>query len=292
MKLSRLILLVLPVLLLASCGGTDPKKPENPSSTSASTSVTSSTVNPYVRHLTLEEVVATFESAQNGVKKITNVQVKDNYIELTRNSETGNMDKKEQTLTEVSTLYTNSVIFSSYTAAHPDSASEYQTFGKYDATYGPKVEQYIAFNDSYDKINTIDVYSQIGESNKKNIVTSVNATLEEAEIHFNMLDSRFALIDPASEQDKLVTFAVDTKGYYDVVYKNSSEIEVSGTKKTTTIQKSFKFQSGQLFYETTSVNYKEEISDVLQNEYTLSYSAEFTYSSNGEFDRSKLPGAN
>lgn len=291
MKLSRLFAILIPLLLLASCSE-EPKKPVNPSSTSTSTTASTSTVNPYVRHLSLDEVIETFDSASQTIKNISKANITDFAMESTLNDSTGDMDKKEFKLTEVSTLFTNSVIFSTYTASNVEKIDEYSKFGRYDATYGPQIEQYIAFSDAFDKINTINVFKAIGASNKKNVVISEDATLVKADEKFKILDSRFTLIDPSEVKDKLVTFAVDTKGYYEIVYKNVVENTVSEIKTTTIEQKTYKFQSGQLFFEKVEKNYKEIKNEIVQKETSMSYSAEFTYSSNGGFDRSKLPEAN
>lgn len=294
MKLNRILLLLLPVTMLVSCGNSDPKKPENPSSTSTSITSSSSSVNPFVRHLTLDEVVETFETAKKGVKNITKASVVDSYYSATYNSETDDYDVVSNKLDELSTLYTNSVIFSTYTASNLDKPDDYIRFGKYSNEYGAEVEQYIAINDSFNKINTIDVYKKIGESNKKNIVNSVDSTLKNAEEKFTMLAVKFELIDPEEEQEKLTTFAVDSKGYYEITHTNYSETD-DGIKITTFIQqKTYRFQSGQLFYETVKTSYKEVFSQTskLNVESVESYTAEFSYSTNGEFDRSKLPEAN
>lgn len=298
MKLSRSILIILPALMLASCGGGDPKQPVGPTTSASSPSTSSSVVNPYVRHLTLEEVVSTFQEASRTLNKITNVSVKDSYVEATLNGETGAYDKKEYVLNEVSALFTNSVIFTSFTAANPDKEDEYKMFGKYDTvhepSYGAQVEQYIAFSDTFDKINTINVYKQVGQANKKNEVIPVDATLTNAETKFKMLDAKFALIDPQSEKDNLTTFALDTKGYYEIIHTVKSENTIGDAKTIDTHTKAYKFQNGQLFYETiTDKTENIQVStDKRVSEMTTSYSAEFSYSTNGEFDRSKLPGAN
>lgn len=291
MKASRLILLIMPALILASCGGGDPKKPENPSSTSAPITSSSSSGNQYVRHLTFDEIVDTFKSAEEGMKKITNVTQKDYALVASLNTSTGNLDKEEYNLDEVATLFSNSVIFSSYTASKADKSDEYKMFGKYSDTYGPQIERYVAFNDSFDKINTINVYRQIGEANKKNVVNTYDATVDEAENKFYLIDHNLDLIDPIVDKDKLITFAEDTKGYYEITWRRV-EVTLTDVKTTDTYTKSFKFQNGQLFYEIVEhVKEVEKDSTIIQKQIGQ-LSAEFAYSSNGLFDRSKLPQAN
>lgn len=299
MKLHRTILLALPVLLLTSCGGEDPQKPVGPSSTSNSqTSGSSTSANPYVRHLTIEEIQETFKTASEGIKKITKSVIEDVYTKSDFNGETGKFDTKELKLTEDSTLYTNSIIFTSFTASNPEKSEEYEQFGKYDTahepSYGANIEKYIAFNDEWDKINTIDVYKPIGQANKKNVVTPTDATASAAETMFNMLDFRFDLINPVAKKDKLTTFAVDTKGYYIVVCTEKVETTVGDDKTVTTVEKGYKFQSGQLFQGSFKTTIEQSVvsTEQVTHKYVTSYTAEFSYSANGTFDRSKLPGAN
>ena len=280
MKIYRLLLLI-PVLALSGCGNDDPKKPvSNPSVsvTSMTSSLTSGST--YYRALSLDEVTDAFEKVSEHIKDSQSIKV--NLSESDYETIDEEIRVTSYALESNIRLFSNSIVHAAYNA---DRSEDYKNFGFYNEEYGSLVEKYEYIDNNFEYINTVNVYTKIGEANKKNILSQSPYSIALCDNTFN-LGKNIYLINPLSESVHISLAAELSNGNYEIRFKYDSSSEEKQIISTHT----YLIQDGYLLswsyrYERNKIISEEEKAP--ENVYAYRY--EISYSSNGDFDRASLP---
>ena len=278
-KLSRLLLL-LPIIGLASCGETDPKKPVSNPSISQTSVVPTTSGELYYRGLTFKEVEEAMEKVKEtrdeiktvaGVYTISDFEVVDEEV-----------NKTDYRLEASTKLFTNTIVFSSF---YGETVDVYKRFHMYDEEKGSLVESYNYIDTNFENINTIDVYNKAGESNRNNVLHQQPYSIALSDSTF-IIGRNVTTLDYKTLSDKISIAAELANGSFQISFKFVEVVAENEYISTYTyiVDDGYLLSSSARFEQNLIVSEEEKTPVSIQD---MKYT--YSYSSNGDFERSSLP---
>lgn len=290
---NKLLFLVASSFLLASCGNNSPVRPrsdDDSSNTSISVFDPSSIVSSLSAGIGTYDLENVIETAQLSVMSIKSYSSKRGMINYSYpNGYSNKAETESSTLTVDSYLYDNSVKFTNYSAPK---SKDYVAFGCANED-GNFVADYVYIDAKFENIETILVTQKEKETTTTpKIVGSVLYTLDAYDKYFSYVEESM-LISGLPDISKIELAGYLSSGdvyarYIDVV--SLGKDQASGFEGYMSTRYEYFFTNNNLLKRNQFATYYLVDDQSLQIPliyYSTSY--EFSESSNGSFDKSKLP---